>query len=155
LTIPKNAESYAENENQAFLLGERVGEPQSPVYPPELVGSHLPPQSVCVEFDIDETGNVVAARPLLGQSDDDDCPIQNRQPDTRFFIEARKAVLLWKFEPARMCTYPTGTKADQGCEGENVTVERVPIRLAYHFDFTSGSAGSQVKASALSADRAK
>ena len=34
IIIPHNAESYEEKDNQTFVLGERIGVPALPVYPP-------------------------------------------------------------------------------------------------------------------------
>jgi hypothetical protein len=83
---------------------------------------------------------------------DKGCDDQKERPDDRFLVATKQAVAQWTFEPARMCTYPEGIEANRNCSGKNVTVERLPVRLAFMFFFSVGKDGPQVENRALHAE---
>jgi hypothetical protein len=146
LIVPEGSETYVEQKNQKFLLGDRIGEAVLPVYPADLVGRHLSTQVVCVEVDIDETGKVYASRPLFGVSA---CPGSEVALDARFLASAQAAVRQWAFRPARMCTFPSAAAVNDRCSAEGVVVEAMPVRYAYSFYFEQTPGGAKVVSRAV------
>jgi len=142
LMLPAGAETYTESDREVFRLGDRIGEPALPIYPSELVSKNLPEQQVCLEIDIDTAGRVFDSRPLY---DTGNCPSKANHPDDSFLAATKQAVQQWRFEPARMCTFPDGAPKNDECQGTAVKVELVPIRLAFVFSFVIGHGGPAVK----------
>ena len=95
-----------------------------------------------MEIDIDEDGKVAATRQLI---DGNACPKKMRETDEQFLQAAIACVKQWSFHPARLCTFPNTSEATDDCDGENVTVERVPVRLAYRFTFSIDDDGPRVR----------
>ena len=132
IVIPRSVDRYELKNNQAFYLGERIGEAVLPVYPASELGKHLPEQNLCVEIVIDDDGRVLSSRPLF---DPDGCSSQTMHPPEAFYEATEVAVKQWAFMPARICTFPLSVAKNDGCEGAG-KVEYVPIRLAFAFTFT-------------------
>jgi hypothetical protein len=131
--VPSGSERYKENKDQKFLLGDRIGIASLPEYPQAAQANHIPVQIVCIEIDIDTDGRVFDSRPLYDVAG---CPAKAESSSDLFLGSAQSAVKQWIFMPARMCTFPSGTETDDSCAGDNVTIEYVPVRLAFMFYFS-------------------
>ena len=133
IIVPSTSERYEESPNQKFLLGDRIGAALLPEYPQPALAKHLPVQIVCIEIDIDADGHVSDSRPLYGVAG---CPSDTLSPSEMFLASAKLAVKQWVFMPARMCTFPPNAQTNDSCASDDVTVEYVPVRLAFMFYFS-------------------
>lgn len=118
--------------NESFLMPlEDLGN-AVPIYPADLLADALPPRTVCLQVDIDESGKVSAATPA---DDVDPCPTGT---EPAFVEAARSAVLTWRFDPALRCVFPdaaTRELAIASCAGGEEHPQA--IRIAYRFVFES------------------
>jgi hypothetical protein len=142
LIFPAGAETYDESERQVFLLGDRIGTAVLPTYPSDFLSKNLPEQYVCLEIDIDIHGQVFDSRPLY---DGNGCPAESRRPDEAFLVAAKQAVQQWRFFPTRICTFPATAQKNEACQGENIEIEPVPVRLAFLFSFTMSHGAPKVE----------
>lgn len=132
MVLPAMAEVMDIPKDKAFLMASPVSQPL-PEYPPGVprgAGAR-----VCIEFVVDENGAVSSATPLYGLPE---CPAPQAELDPRFVDSAVDAARQWQFLAAAICTFPHGGEATVDCEGDEVVVTTVAIKVAYVFVFQSG-----------------
>lgn len=142
LIIPDAGSRYQMRADQAFLMPEFAGTPALPVYPEELLAQRVPAQRVCVEVHIDAGGAVTASRTVVDAAG---CA-SAADPYVSLFHESVVAATSgWQFLAAAVCTFPEGVEHHERCEGDGVTIEAVPVRLAFAFVFRVDTDGQHVR----------
>jgi hypothetical protein len=142
LIIPDSGSRYRMRADQAFLMPEFAGTPALPVYPEELLAQHVPAQRVCVEVHIDAGGAVTASRAV---TDAAGCASTADPYVSSFHESVVTATSGWQFLAAAVCTFPEGVEHSERCEGDGVTIEAVPVRLAFAFVFRVDTDGQHVR----------
>ena len=132
MILPKTAETLEVPEDQQFLFPTPIIEPILPVYPAALLGSGVQ-QIICVEIVIDENGEVSNAHPLM---DLPECPSSDKPPNPLFTAAAISAVKQWQFAAAAICRFPKTVKKNDDCQGDDVVITSIAIKLAYTFAFS-------------------
>lgn len=142
LIIPSSGSRYQMRADQAFLMPEFAGTPALPTYPVELLAQRIPALRVCVEVHIDDGGSVTASRAV---ADAAGCASVADPYVSVFHKSVVAATSGWQFLAAAVCTFPEGVEHDERCEGDGVTIEAVPVRLAFAFVFRVDSDGQHVR----------
>ena len=123
----------ADNEN--FLPPLPVPGNPPPVYPPELLTQHLPPQVVCLRVSIDEAGAVTTSAPLV-QLPDCAAPDAATEP---FLVAARNTLAGWRYDPAVRCSYEQSPKPDYPtCVGASETPQAISLTYRFVFEQQDG-----------------
>lgn len=120
--------------NQAFRYPEPIDN-TLPSLPSDSKRVQLAPTTVCVRFEIAETG---AVRRVDALDDRDECRA-GVLPENADLIQAvRERLLQWTFVPFAICTWPpeqyAHLDADGGCTGAT-KIEPQPVTLLYAFTF--------------------
>lgn len=132
MVLPANAEQHVVGPDQRFLMAVPIEDPD-PVFPAgaRTEGTlHL-----CATFVVGSDGavtDVVADRADAMCADPADAAM------TPFVDAVSDALGRWRYFAAAICTFPGSADpdADPRCEGDEVRVDAVPIRLRYVFGFT-------------------
>lgn len=141
--IPPTADGYNLPPNQKIVLGEPIAQPP-PIYPERLLSLHIHQQTVCLEIEINQIGQVYASRPLFSMVN---CPANSASVMSAFILASQNAVYKWRFYPSKLCTFPTNVNASQmnnDCIAYGAKVENISIKLAFIFTFKQTSTGASV-----------
>jgi hypothetical protein len=149
MVLPPAAQVHTVAPNQGFLMAVPIEDPD-PAYPVDarLDGA----LQVCATFVVTSEGEVIDIaidRAATTCADPDD-------EATKPFADALLGTLpRWRYFAAAICTFPydidPGT--DPRCDGADVRVDAVPIRLRYVFAFSSERGGRVSRAHASAAAR--
>lgn len=132
LLIPEGADRYEVRENEIFIVADTFGEQPLPDYPESVLPMNLPLQTVCVDVIISTEGTVSDVRPNYDKAG---CQASENAPVQAFIDSTRDAVLKWQFFAAAICRFPPGIEPNDRCEGDDVQIVPVPLKLTYYFDF--------------------
>lgn len=146
--IPPNAIRYEPQSNQKIVVGRPLLQ-ESPAYPSDMADKNIPERTICLEIEIDESGEVYSSKPLYGITN---CPADAQSIEQEFVTAATQAVARWRFKPTLLCTFPEDVDmnaAHNSCSSERVRAQPIAIKLAFKFTFTQSHRGPTVHTDSL------
>lgn len=148
MVLPPSAQTHEVESNQRFVMAVPI-EDLDPVYPQGAALQGM--MQLCVAFVVTTEGTVTdIAIDRQGQ----DCADPDAVTMAPFETAVVAALQRWRYFGAAVYTFPDGIDpdADPRCEGLDVRVDPVPIRLRYVFTFSS-ERGGRVSRTQASSER--
>ncbi len=128
------ASQYQMQENEIFLVADKLPGQGEPAYPPRYLGQKIEARLVCVNVVISGDGAILDA-----QVNRTDIPC-NRDVGHDDVVEfenaAMQAIKRWIFLGSQICRFPAGIEPNNDCVGASVEIIPVPVRLTYVFEFS-------------------
>ena len=140
LLFPFGAPTVEVRKDEQLFAAAPVGSQPMPAYPPQLLESGLDARRVCVEIIVQADGQVASAR---RNNEAGECRFGEVEP--AFVDSAVDTIRGWQFFGAQICRFPAHVEANDGCEGEGVEIEPIPMRLTYVFAFSVVDGEAQVR----------
>lgn len=137
MVLPPAAPVHEIESNQRFVMATPIEDPD-PAYPD---GAHLEGDlQLCTGFTVTAEGDVVD---IAFDREDAVCADPAAVSTAAFAEATRVGLTQWRYFGAAVCTFPEGhaPDAEAGCDGPQVRVDAVPIRLRYVFTFSSVRGG--------------
>lgn len=137
MVLPPFAQVHKVDTNQRFLMAAPIEDPD-PVYPARAALRGV--LQLCAAFVVTAEGGI--ADVAIDQQGDN-CADPDDPATAPFETAVRAALQRWRYFGAAVCTFPDGgdPDSDPRCEGPDVRVDPVPIRLRYVFAFSSERGG--------------
>jgi len=136
--------AYTMQPQQVFRMPQPL-DAATPQLPADSPRRTLAPTTVCVRVVLSAQGAVQRSEPLR---DREECSA-GALADTADLLQAvQQEVARWRFVPAAICTYadPAQRPAVEGRCDDAVSVEEVPVTLAYAFTFEVREGKASVQA---------
>ncbi|QNH20101.1 hypothetical protein HEP73_00999 [Xanthomonas sp. GW] len=136
--------AYTMQPQQVFRMPQPL-DAATPQLPADSPRRTLAPTTVCVRVVLSAQGAVQRSEPL---HDREECSA-GALADTADLLQAvQQEVARWRFVPAAICTYadPAQRPAVEGRCDDAVSVEEVPVALAYAFTFEVREGKASVQA---------
>lgn len=140
MLLPPGVSTWEERPNERFFVADPIGDPPMPEYPPEYLALDLDERQVCVEIVVHPDGYVTSAR---HNREVPGCGDEGIEPG--FVDNAVETISSWPFFGAQLCRFPEGMEPNDGCEGEGVQIEPVPVRLGYVFSYVQVDGQARVE----------
>lgn len=144
MILPPSAPTHEVASHQRFLMAVPIADPD-PAYPH---GARFDGTlQVCTTFVVTAEG---AVEDVAFDAASPGCAGPGTPASAPFEHAARAALAQWRYFGAAVCSFPDGRDpdADPRCEGPDVRVDPVPIRLRYVFTFSSARGGRVARAPA-------
>ncbi|MEB1531031.1 hypothetical protein [Xanthomonas sp. WHRI 7945] len=125
--------AYEMQPQQVFRMPQPL-DAATPQLPDDSPRRTLPPTTVCVRVILSAQGAVERSEPL---HDREECSAGALVDNADLLQAVQREVARWRFVPAAICTYadPARRPAVEGRCEDAVSVEEVPVTLAYAFTF--------------------
>ncbi|KRG70199.1 hypothetical protein ABB29_07470 [Pseudoxanthomonas dokdonensis] len=141
--LPEGVNQYQLQDTQLFVYPQPHDNP-SPGFPADFPNVDLPPTSVCVSFAVAVDGSVQQVVPAQAP----DCAPAAEVP--ALLRAAMQTVSQWSFDSAMLCSYPDleskqRDRNNTGCNGDGVSIEKIPVTLSYAFVFASQQGKTTVR----------
>ncbi|CTP91589.1 hypothetical protein [Xanthomonas graminis] len=136
--------AYAMQPQQVFRLPQPL-DAATPQLPADSPRRTLAPTTVCVRVVLSAQGAVQRSEPL---HDREECGAGVLADNADLLQAVQQEVARWRFVPAAICTYadPAQRPAVEGRCDDAVSVEEVPVTLAYAFTFEVREGKASVQA---------
>lgn len=136
--------AYEMQPQQVFRMPQPV-QAATPQLPAESPRRTLAPTTVCVRVILSAQGEVQRSEPL---HDREECSAGALADNADLLQAVQREVAHWRFVPAAICTYadPAQRPAAEGRCDDAVSVEEVPVTLAYAFTFEVREGKASVQA---------
>lgn len=137
LVLPPFAQVHEVESNQRFLMAVPIEDPDS-AYPKGATLRGV--LHLCVAFVVTTEGGITD---VAVDEQGVDCADPDDPATVPFESSVRAALQRWRYFGAAVCTFPDGIDPDSDprCDGPDVRVDPVPIRLRYVFTFSSERGG--------------
>ncbi|NYF20578.1 hypothetical protein HDC36_002039 [Xanthomonas sp. JAI131] len=136
--------AYTMQPQQVFRMPQPLDAP-TPQLPADSPRRTLAPTTVCVRVILSAQGAVQRSEPLR---DREECRAGALADNADLLQAVQQEVARWRFVPAAICTYadPAQRPAMEGRCDDAVSVEEVPVTLAYAFTFEVREGKASVQA---------
>ncbi|MFC3655233.1 hypothetical protein FZ025_13785 [Xanthomonas hyacinthi] len=136
--------AYTMQPQQVFRMPQPL-DAATPQLPADSPRRTLPPTTVCVRVILSAQGAVQRSEPL---HDRKECSAGALADNADLLQAVQREVARWRFVPAAICTYadPAQRPALEGRCDDAVSVEEVPVTLAYAFTFEVREGKASVQA---------
>ncbi|CTP87870.1 hypothetical protein A6R71_16150 [Xanthomonas translucens pv. arrhenatheri] len=136
--------AYAMQPQQVFRMPQPL-DAATPQLPADSPRRTLAPTTVCVRVVLSAQGTVQRSEPL---HDREECGAGVLADNADLLQAVQQEVARWRFVPAAICTYadPAQRPAVEGRCDDAVSVEEVPVTLAYAFTFEVREGKASVQA---------
>lgn len=149
MVLPPAAQMHSVAPNQRFLMAGPIEDPD-PAYP---VGAPLDGAlHICTTFVVTAEGEVID---IALDRADTACADPDAHATAPFADAVLGTLQRWRYFAAAVCTFPDGIDPETNprCDGADVRIDAVPIRLRYVFAFSSQRGGRVSRADASAAAR--
>ncbi|MCC4597973.1 hypothetical protein NRY95_04845 [Xanthomonas campestris pv. phormiicola] len=136
--------AYTMQPQQVFRMPQPL-DAATPQLPADSPRRTLAPTTVCVRVILSAQGAVQRSEPL---HDREECSAGALADNADLLQAVQQEVAAWRFVPAAICTYadPAQRPALEGRCDDAVSVEAVPVTLAYAFTFEVREGKASVQA---------